>query len=274
VDDELRHDRRGCDPLRRGREGTAVLKSLPDALFADPRLAALYDTLEADRPDLDAYAAIVDELEARRVLDVGCGTGTLACMLAGRGLDVIGIDPASASLAIARRKSDADRVTWIEAGAAGAPPVEADLAVMTGNVAQVFLTDRDWLDAIVAVRAALRPGGWFVFEVRDPARRAWEGWTAKETERRLHDPLVGRLRTWTELTDVRLPFVSFRQVVELAGGDVLVSDSTLRFRDEKEVAESLERAGFAVVEVRDAPDRPGLELVFVARRRESVESAP
>ena len=51
---------------------------MPDAAFEDPRLAALYDVLDPDRSDLDAYAAIARELGARSLLDVGCGTGTFA----------------------------------------------------------------------------------------------------------------------------------------------------------------------------------------------------
>ena len=86
------------------------------------------------------------------------------------------------------------------------------------------------------------------------------------TERRLHHPVAGWFTAWTQLTDVSPPFVSFHHIVRFDGGDELLSDSTLRFRDRQEVAESLERAGFAVLEVRDAPDRPGLELVFVSRR--------
>ena len=38
----------------------------------------------------------------------------------------------------------------------------------------------------------------------------------------------------------------------------------LRFRERDEIGESLEQALFVVLEVRDAPDRPGLEFVFVA----------
>jgi SAM-dependent methyltransferase len=246
---------------------------VPDALFADPRIADLYDVLDDDRSDLDVYAAVVDELGARRVLDVGCGTGSLACLLAGRDLDVIGVDPAPASIDVARRKPNADRVTWVHADAAGVPSVDADLAIMTGNVAQIFLTDDDWDAALRGIRAALCPSGSLVFEVRDPTRRAWERWTPQATERRVHHPVAGWFRTWTALTDVSLPFISFRQIVELEDvGDVLVSDSTLRFRDEREVVDSLARAGFELLEVRDAPDRPGLELVFVARRGGAVNS--
>ena len=43
------------------------------------------------------YAAIVAELGARLVLDVGCVTGTFALVLAGRGVDVVAVDPAGAS---------------------------------------------------------------------------------------------------------------------------------------------------------------------------------
>jgi 2-polyprenyl-3-methyl-5-hydroxy-6-metoxy-1,4-benzoquinol methylase len=51
-----------------------------DAIFEEPRLAEIYDELDPDRSDLDAYAAMAAEFGAESVLDVGCGTGTLpAC---------------------------------------------------------------------------------------------------------------------------------------------------------------------------------------------------
>jgi hypothetical protein len=55
-------------------------------------------------------------------------------------------------------------------------------------------------------------------------------------------------------------------VVFESDGAVLTSDSTLRFRHRDEVTASLAAAGYVVDEVRQAPDRPGRELVFIARR--------
>ncbi len=70
---------------------------MPDAIFDDPRLAAVYDPLDPDRSDLDGYVAVVDEFRARSVIDVGCGTGTLAVTLAARGVNVVrSIRPAPA----------------------------------------------------------------------------------------------------------------------------------------------------------------------------------
>ena len=51
---------------------------MPDAAFAEPRLAEIYDPMDLDRCHLDAYAAMAAEFGARSVPDVGCGTGTLA----------------------------------------------------------------------------------------------------------------------------------------------------------------------------------------------------
>ena len=238
---------------------------MADAIFEHPRLAALYDQLDPDRSDLDAYVAIAEELGATSVLDVGCGTGTFALMLAEAGLEVTGVDPAAASLEVARRKPGAERVRWIHGDARDLPQVAVDLATMTGNVAQAISDQSDWLATLRGVHDALRPGGHFVFETRDPA---FEGWREWHDTTHIHTEIegVGTVEHWGELTDVSLPLVTFRWTFVFPDGEVLASDSTLRFRERDEVESALVEHGYAVEDVRDAPDRPGREFVFVARR--------
>jgi ubiquinone/menaquinone biosynthesis C-methylase UbiE len=240
---------------------------VPDVIFTHPRLAEIYDAFDDERDDLLAYVGMADELDARTVLDVGCGTGSLAVLLARRGFTVIGVDPAAASLAVARRKPGADAVTWIDGDATSLPTLEADLALMTGNVGQVFLTDVDWAATLRGIRRALRPGGHLVFETRRPERRAWEDWAADPGPVVREVAGVGEVEQRHEVLDVALPYVSFRYTYTFASdGLVVISDSTLRFRGRTEIQESLTANGFRTVDVRDAPDRPGLEYVFVAQR--------
>jgi SAM-dependent methyltransferase len=239
---------------------------MPDAAFEHPRLVALYDALEGERPDLDVYAALADELGARRVLDIGCGTGAFAVALAAGGREVTGVDPAAGSIAHARARPGGERVRWVHGDAGAVGELGADLAVMTGNVAQAIVDPADWSTALRGAHRALRPDGHLVLETRDPARRAWAGWTRSRTHRRVRVDGVGAVETWHDLTAVDLPLVGFRTTYVLPGGEVLVSGSTLRFREPDEVAADLVGHGFTVADVRDAPDRPGRELVFLARR--------
>jgi len=239
---------------------------VPDPIFADPRLAPLYDVFDDDRSDLDLYRAVAREVGARRVLDVGCGTGTLALLLAGDGLEVTGVDPAGASLDVARAKPGADRVTWWHGDATTLPPLAVDLATMTGNVAQVFLSDDDWSATLRGIRGALAPGGHLVLETRRPGARAWEAWAADAGAGARDVPGVGRVVEEFAVTEVALPLVSFRSVFRFPDGTEVASASTLRFRSLAEVRASLAAAGLDVVDVRDAPDRPGLEHVVLARR--------
>ena len=250
-----------------GATGHAAGVPDPDEVFAQPRLADVYDALDADRSDLDVYVATVHELRARSVADIGCGTGTLACLLAKEGVEVVGVDPAAAMLAVAQRKDGAERVRWIHGTAADLPRRGFDLAVMTGNVAQVFLEDDDWAETLRAVHGAVRPGGHLVFETRRPEREAWLEWNREQSFTVTDIDGVGRVESWYDLLDVSLPFVTFRGTIAfLADGAELRSDSTLRFRTSEELADSLQVAGFRVIDVRDAPDRPGKELVFLAER--------
>jgi SAM-dependent methyltransferase len=239
-----------------------------DALFGEPRLAAIYDAVEGERRgDLDHYLAIADEFGAGSLLDVGCGTGILARRAASRGMDVTGVDPAGASLDVARGKPGAERVRWLHGDATGLPVLQVDLATMTANVAHVFLTDEDWAATLRGVHAALRPGGHLVFEVRDPARRAWERWTRANTHQRLGVPGIGPVETWWDLTGVDGALVSYRRTYVFGSdGTTLTSDSTRRFWSRAEIEDSLRAAGYDLAEVRDAPDRPGWEWVFIARK--------
>jgi SAM-dependent methyltransferase len=239
---------------------------VPDAIFAHPRLAAVYDAFDGHRDDLNSYLALAEELAADTVLDIGCGTGSLAVLLAAGGRTVVAVDPAEASLTIAKAKGGAVKVRWIHGDATTLPPLSADLTVMTGNVAQVFLTDDAWEQTLRSIGAALRPGGHLAFETRRPEYRAWQEWAADTAPVILDVPGSGMVEQQHEVTQVSLPFVSFRYTYRFDDGKVITSDSTLRFRSREEVESSLAVHGYRVVEVRDAPDRPGREFVFIAER--------
>jgi SAM-dependent methyltransferase len=240
---------------------------MADHGFEHPRLAAIYDALEGDRSDLDVYVGIAEDLAARRVLDVGCGTGTFAILLADRGFEVTGVDPALAVLDVARAKPDADCVRWIHGDATSLPPLQVELATMTGNVAQAIVDRADWEATLRGINDALCAGGHFVFETRDPACRAWEGWNREASYGVTEIDGIGAVESWHEVTDVTGSLVRFRSTtVFAADGEVLTSDSTLRFRTREEVEEDLVAQGYVVDDVGDAPDRPGRELVFFARR--------
>ncbi len=238
---------------------------MPDLIFENPRLVAIYDSFDGPREDLEHYVSIAKELKARSVLDVGSGTGCFACRLSEEGFDVTGLEPAQASMNLARRKPHAGKVRWILGDASNLPAMTADLALMTGNVAQVFLTDEAWEATLLAVRRAILPGGHLVFEMRDPAQKAWLEWTREKTYQRIDVSGIGAVEGWCEVTDVSNDLVSFRWTyVFESDGQVLTSDSVLRFRERETIENSLKRAGYVVKEVRDAPDRTGKEFVFMA----------
>jgi SAM-dependent methyltransferase len=112
------------------------------------------------------------------VLDLGCGTGRLACRIAQEGLSVTGADPAEGMLRVARSRQGTARVSWIKAdGQTLRLPLRFDLIYMTGHAFQALLTDDEAIAVLRTAHDHLAKDGRFAFESRNPARRAWLSWT-------------------------------------------------------------------------------------------------
>jgi SAM-dependent methyltransferase len=216
----------------------------PSASYADPRLAALYDALNP----ADAAATFYLGLPGARplqILDLGCGTGLLACEFAARGHDVTGADPAAAMLAVARGRPGGDRVRWVQADAAGlVTSTRFDLVVMTGHVFQLLLDDRDVQAALGALARHLAPGGRIAFETRNPAVREWQDWNPRDTRERVEAAGVVA-DVHYDIRSVAGELVTYETCFDFTGGDPVVVPDTLRFMDQAQVAAFLAGAGLA-----------------------------
>ena len=240
--------------------------------FTDPRLVALYDTLNPFAADTAFYIELAGELSASAIIDIGCGTGLLTCELARRGHRVTGVDPSSAMLGVARHRPGSECVQWIEGNASRLNKAQVDLVIMTGHVAQVILDDESWQATLAATHRALRPGGCVAFESRNPRARPWASWTPQASRRHFDHPERGQIEMWHQLLEVRGERVLYENHYRfVSSGEELVSTNELRFRTQTELTRSLTEIGFSVEHVfgdwsRQPVEAETHELIFVAMR--------
>ena len=210
--------------------------------YGDEQLVELYDLDNEPGDDHDYYLALADELKAKKILDLGCGTGLLTRAFAAPGREIIGIDPSKTMLTYARRQPNAEAITWLEGDATAiAPSADVDLAVSTGNT---IMHIEDLPSALNALAAALKPGGTLSFESRNPTARAWEHWGRDATygER---DTSIGHLVEWMEVTSVDNGRVTFDAHNVFEDGRAVVLPNVLYFRPADEITADLQTAGFS-----------------------------
>jgi SAM-dependent methyltransferase len=155
------------------------MSRLADEVFEDSLLASLYDDFNGWDVCDDFYLGLARTLKSgAHVLDLGCGTGLLACRIAQEGLAVTGVDPAEGMLGVARSRPGAERVSWIKGvGQTVRLPERFDLIYMTGHAFQALLTDDDAGAILRTARDHLADDGLLAFETRNPAQQAWRSWT-------------------------------------------------------------------------------------------------
>ena len=219
---------------------------MEDRLYNDPDLVSFYE-IENGWADDTRFCRDLGAT-ARSVLDLGCGTGLLATAL-GEGRAVFGVDPAAAMLDIARNRPGGGRVTWVEADARTARLGRRfELVVLTGHVFQVFLTPQDRAAVLETIAAHLEPGGRFIFDSRNPLRRAWEKWTPEASERILDHPTLGCVRSWNDVAydeDTKIAtYTTHYQAI--GGGPSLSAASRIAFPQQDEIASAIADAGLAV----------------------------
>ncbi|SEM14898.1 class I SAM-dependent methyltransferase [Streptacidiphilus jiangxiensis] len=219
----------------------------PDAFTPDDAVA-LYDEMYrwdgANVPSDRFFDLLVHDADS--VLDIGCGTGMMLHQArdAGHTGRLVGLDPDLPSLRRARRRTD---IEWVEGVAVDSARWQDEfaLATMASNAFQCLVTDEDLRASLAAIHGALRPGGRFAFETRNPAARAWEGWIPSAVQ-----TIAGGgwdLRQWHEVESVIDDTVTFTETTARPDGTVLdVGRTTLRFLGETELDTFLTHAGFAV----------------------------
>jgi ubiquinone/menaquinone biosynthesis C-methylase UbiE len=185
---------------------------------------------------------------ARRVVDLGIGTGDLAIALARRGFEVIGVDRAPAMLALARRKAARAgvRLALVEQDLRVLRlDRRVDVALCVYTVMNQLTGDGDLARALAAVRAVLVPGGLFLFELNLQACYA-RYWRGEETVD-VGDAVIVRTHRRRPRSSVIEARVSIRR--RTCGGFDEVADRIAQrpYRDD-EIRAGLDGAGFEVME--------------------------
>lgn len=232
--------------------------------------AAAYDALYRDK-DYEAECDLIERILSehghdgpRRLLDLGCGTGSHALPLARRGHTVTGVDrsPGMLDQAWAKaRKADFPNGTLAPAFHPGDVRTlnlgtRFDAALMMFAVLGYQHENVDLMNTLTTVRQHLTPGGLFVFDV-------WNGLAV------LTDRPGQRIRTVKQnqtriirSTETKIDYINQRCFVNFEVFHIeennLVSEQReehiMRFFFPKEIDLALSFAGMELVDLRDFSD--------------------
>lgn len=212
----------------------------------------VYDQVNAWGKDDEFFLALLKKSDVKAIADLGCGTGRLTTHFAAANYEVTAIDPNAEAIGVAKGKASSGAVKWIVGDSADLPANAFDAVIMTANVAQVFLTEESWEAVVADAYRALKPGGHFIFDTRNPLAKVWEEWEKDTTPDLAENPETGEpLEIWTTYDGMADNVFTFYETVKNANtGDIVVREKMeLKFRTREAIRDSLEQANFSQVHV-------------------------
>jgi SAM-dependent methyltransferase len=123
------------------------------------------------RDDIAFYARLAERLGAKRVLEIGAGTGRVSIPLARRGIEVTGVEPSTAMLEVARADAvqEGVQVNWVQGDVRFLElGTRFGLVIAPFSMLMHLYTVGDQDDALERITAHLEPGGTFAFDLYQP----------------------------------------------------------------------------------------------------------
>lgn len=133
--------------------------------------ATIYDYLMSDLPYTE-WVTYVQKIrdksqhEGRRLLDLGCGTGTLSLLLSKAGFEVTGVDLSEEMLAIAHAKEGSESIAYFQQNMTELELRQTfDVVVIFCDVLNYLRTEEEIGETLRRVHNHLTDGGLLMFDV-------------------------------------------------------------------------------------------------------------
>lgn len=114
-----------------------------------------------------AMIDLAGDVDGRRVLDAGCGSGPLSAALRAKGAIVTGFDSSPAMVELARRRLGEDAALQVADLGRALPFADGAFDDVVASLVLHYL--RDWTAPLAELRRVLRPGGRLILSVNHPA---------------------------------------------------------------------------------------------------------
>ena len=243
-------------------------------------LAQSYDRLTNDvdyRAVVDFYWEILgrEGLRPRTAADLACGTGSVALLLAQKGLAVTAVDMSEEMLMVASQKAQGLKkppVFVCQKLQGLSLPRGVDLAVCALDSLDYITDPADCRAAIHRVYRALNPGGCFIFDVNTPEKlRSMDGQVFLDEDEDVYC-------VWRGEFDAKTNICSYGMDLFQRTGDTWVRS----FEEHREYAYSaeeltgyLKEAGFTSIEVyadrKFAAPEPGEQRIYMKARKGKIK---
>ena len=243
-------------------------------------LASSYDRLTRDVDYggvVDFYWQVLERegLLPRTAVDLACGTGSVALLLAQKGLEVIAVDMSEEMLCEASQKAQSmekppkficQKLQQLYL------PRGVDLAVCALDSIDYILDPEDCRTAIHRTYKALNPGGCFIFDVNTPEKlRAMDGQVFLDEDGDVYCVWRGEFDEDTNICTYGMDLFQRRGKAWYRSAEVHQEYAY----SAEELTQFLREAGFTSVEVygdrKFAAPEPGEQRIYIKARKGKIK---